>query len=111
MDFHAGPARIGENGIDALAFEAGHENFTARHRWATLGSPGWPFGFSLSCLAHIYVFCGGDRPQAHKKTHDRFPAVGSCRNSIHSRQAPTASPTTTKTSRTTCRTFSNMGAI
>src|SRR5207245_4068719 len=48
-------------------------------------------------------------PQAHKKAHDRLPAVGFCRNSIHARQAPTAASLTTTTSRATCRMIINIG--
>ena len=46
----------------------------------------------------------------HKKTHDRLPAVGSCRNLDYLRQAPTASPTTTTTTPATCRIFTNIAA-
>src|SRR5205823_5369402 len=58
-------------------------------------------------LISAFAFLAGS-PRIHKKTHEPFPAVGSCRNSNQARQAPTASPITTTTSRLTCRTISNI---
>src|SRR5215468_6773933 len=60
--------------------------------------------FAIAVVLLIYMCCGSGRPPSeHKKTHDCWPAVGSCRNSVYARQVPTASPPTTTTSRTTCR--------
>src|SRR5205814_779887 len=54
-------------------------------------------------ITHNFILIVGWQPR-HKKTHSRFPAVGSCRKFSYSRQAPAASPsTTTPTLRTACR--------
>ena len=109
VDLHAGAARVRENRVHPFPFEAGHKDFAAGHRGSkfhVLASG--RFLLRFSCLAHRY--CGYDwLPQVHKKTHDRSPAVGFCRNSSYLRQAPTASPTTT-TSRVTCRMFTIIAA-
>jgi len=61
------------------------------------------FLVSVVLLICFAVMAGGRR--CIKKTHSRLPAVGSCRNSIYLRQAPTAPLTTTTTARATCRIF------
>ena len=78
VDFHAGPAGVGEDGIHTLAFEASDQDFAAGHRWSefcVLAGPGGFRGFSCLCIAHVVVAVVTDPPQG-KKTHDRRPAVG-----------------------------------
>src|ERR1035438_7244247 len=110
VDFHARAAGVGEDGVHPFAFETGHEDFAAGHRGAEFHALGSRrFLLCFSCLAHRHCSCGW-LPRVHKKTHSRRPAVGSCRNSSYLRQAPTASPTRTTTSRANCRMFTIIGA-
>jgi hypothetical protein len=56
VDFHARPARVGEDRIHAFAFEAGHEDFAARHGGAEFHALGGRrFLLCVSCLAHMYL--------------------------------------------------------
>src|SRR5258708_24778075 len=40
MDFHAGPAWVGENSIDTFTFKTSHEDLASGHHWAKFGAFG-----------------------------------------------------------------------
>src|SRR5579864_9467815 len=63
-------------------------------------------GASVVLLIFLMILAGP--PQVNKKTHDRLPAVGDCRNPGYLRQAPTAASATTTSSSETCR-ITNIG--
>src|SRR2546423_259073 len=111
MQLHARASRIGEDGIHPFAFESFDQDFAAQHGAAKLSPLGGGSGCGLrrfSYVAHNSLFCW--LAVVAEKNPQPFPAVGSRRKSRYSRQAPTASfSTTTTTLRTACRIKSIIG--
>jgi hypothetical protein len=79
VDFHARPPGVGEDRIHPFAFEAGNEDFAAGHCGSEFRVLSGSLCQAINGLAHSLFNESGSRRE-HKKTHDRWPAVGSCQN-------------------------------
>jgi hypothetical protein len=69
VNFHAGPAGIGENALDPFPFQGADQDIAARHGLAD-------FSFGRRCAVFFSDFCVhiifGWRAGAEQKTHDRL---------------------------------------
>jgi hypothetical protein len=68
MNFHAGPAGIGEHALDPLAFQGANQDVAAGHGLADFSLGSWYLFWADFCVHIIF----GWRAGAEKKTHDRF---------------------------------------
>jgi hypothetical protein len=75
VDFHARAAGIGEDDLDALAFEGFHENVAPEHGRADFGARFGEAGFFLFAWFQLFCSCFlsvcGWQSRIKQKTHDR----------------------------------------